>query len=228
MRKTMRSYSNISKIWLRFLMGKPVIFIIFLSLIIALNGWMILYSARQSGMGLYNKSAGAKLSEKTSPDAASPVSVPSDQKVLPKKSFAEIPLSPRQKKAEKRYQHLVLKAAVQYEVEPEIIKAIILAESGFNPKAVSKVGAKGLMQLMPRTARHLGVKDSFKPAHNIDAGVRYFKQLLDQFDGKIKLALAAYNAGSHNVIKYKGIPPFKATRIYIDKVLKYYRAYQMT
>jgi soluble lytic murein transglycosylase-like protein len=103
-----------------------------------------------------------------------------------------------------------------------------MAESGFNPRAVSKVGARGLMQLMPRTAKFLGVKDSFKPDHNIDAGVRYFKQLLDQFDGKIKLALAAYNAGTHNVRKYGGIPPFKATQIYIDKVLRYYEVYQTT
>ena len=142
--------------------------------------------------------------------------------------FTEIELTPWQKKAEKRYQHLVLEAAARYHVEPEIIKAIILAESGFNPKAVSKVGARGLMQLMPRTAKLLGVKDSFKPDHNIDAGVRYFKQLLDQFDGEIKLALAAYNAGSYNVKKYGGIPPFRATRIYIEKVLKYYQAYQTT
>ena len=101
-----------------------------------------------------------------------------------------------------------------------------MAESGFNPKAVSKVGARGLMQLMPRTARSLGVEDSFKPAHNIDAGVRYFKCLLDKYDGEIKLALAAYNAGSDNVRKYGGVPPFKATEFYINKVLKYYEAYR--
>jgi soluble lytic murein transglycosylase-like protein len=108
-----------------------------------------------------------------------------------------------------------------------MIKAIIMAESGFDPKAISKVGARGLMQLMPRTARSLGIKDSLKPAHNIDAGVRYFKYLLDKFDGETKLALAAYNAGSSNVRKYRGIPPFKATKVYIDKVLKYYEAYRM-
>jgi soluble lytic murein transglycosylase-like protein len=102
-----------------------------------------------------------------------------------------------------------------------------MAESGFNPKAVSKVGARGLMQLMPRTARSLGVEDSFKPAHNIDGGVRYFKHLLDKYDGEIKLALAAYNAGSSNVRKYGGIPPFKATQFYINKVLKFYEAYRM-
>jgi len=140
--------------------------------------------------------------------------------------FIEIEMTSRQKHAENRYHPLILEAANRYKVEPEIIKAIIMAESGFNAKAVSKVGARGLMQLMPRTARSLGVKDSFKPAHNIDAGVRYFRELLDEFDGEVKLALAAYNAGRLNVKKYGGIPPFKATEFYINKVLKYYDAYQ--
>ena len=81
---------------------------------------------------------------------------------------------------------------------------------------------------MPRTARYLGVEDSFKPAHNIDAGVRYFKYLLDKFDGEIELALAAYNAGSYNVRKYGGIPPFKATQFYINKALKYCEAFRTT
>jgi soluble lytic murein transglycosylase-like protein len=103
-----------------------------------------------------------------------------------------------------------------------MIKAIIMAESSFNPKAVSHKGAKGLMQLMPGTAEYLGVKDCFDPAHNIDGGVRYFKTLLDRFHYDIKLALAAYNAGSRNVRKYGGVPPFRATQSYIDKVLKYY------
>lgn len=132
----------------------------------------------------------------------------------------------KQKNAENRYHSLIVETACRYKVEPAIIKAIIMAESGFNPKAVSKVGARGLMQLMPRTARSLGVKDIFKPAHNIDAGVRYFKHLLDKYDGEIKLALAAYNAGSDNVRKYGGVPPFKETKFYINKVLKYYEVYR--
>ena len=224
----MGDYSNTRKIWLRFLLGKSVMFLIFLSFIMALSNWKLEESAKEKGIGLHNKFTTEQIKEKTSPDAAQAVSILSEQKVLPKKNFVQIALTPRQKKNEKKYQHLVLEAAERYEVEPEIIKAIIMAESGFNPKAVSKVGARGLMQLMPRTAKVLGVKDSFKPDHNIDAGVRYFKQLLDRFDGKIKLALAAYNAGSYNVRKYNGIPPFKATQIYVDKVLKYYRAYQTT
>ena len=126
------------------------------------------------------------------------------------------------------FQPIIYQAAKRYEVEPAIIKAIIMAESSFNPKAVSHKGAQGLMQLMPRTARYLGVKDSFNPEHNIEGGVKYFKRLLDRFDGDIQLALAAYNAGSRNVRKYKGVPPFKATKVYIKKVLKYYEEYKTT
>ena len=97
-----------------------------------------------------------------------------------------------------------------------------MAESKYNPKAVSKRGAKGLMQLMPGTARELGVKDVFNPAHNVEAGVRYFKELIERFNGNVIFALAAYNAGSRKVRQYKGIPPFKATRRYIEKVFAYY------
>jgi soluble lytic murein transglycosylase-like protein len=94
--------------------------------------------------------------------------------------------------------------AGRYEVDPALIKAIIMAESGYNPKAVSKRGAKGLMQLMPITAKSLGVEDVFDPEHNISAG----------------------NAGSKKVRKYKGIPPFRATKIYIKKVFKYYELFK--
>jgi soluble lytic murein transglycosylase-like protein len=223
----MGNYSNTRKTLLKFLMGKSIIFFILLSFITALNGWKPKEFTQEIGNRLYNKFMCPQKNEETSTNTAPAVSGLSQREVPPTTSPVQIQLTPKQKIAEKRYHRFVLEAAARYQVEPEIIKAIIMAESGFNPKAVSKVGARGLMQLMPRTAKFLGVKDSFKPGHNIDAGVRYFKQLLDQFDGKIKLALAAYNAGSYNVRKYGGVPPFKATQIYIDKVLKYYEAYQM-
>jgi soluble lytic murein transglycosylase-like protein len=101
-----------------------------------------------------------------------------------------------------------------------------MAESGYNTRAISKKGAKGLMQLMPATAQELGVEDVFNPKQNISGGVRYFKKLVTQFDGDVKLALAAYNAGSRNVRHYQGIPPFKETRFYIKKVFKYYEIYK--
>ena len=130
------------------------------------------------------------------------------------------------KKTERLFHPIILQAANRYQVDPALIKAIIMAESGYNPRAVSKMGAKGLMQLMPATARALGVEDSFNPEHNINAGVGYFKKLLGQFDGDVRLALAAYNAGTRKVRQYKGIPPFKATRYYITKVFEYYQIYK--
>jgi len=121
---------------------------------------------------------------------------------------------------------IIVQVAGRYEVDPHLIRAIIFAESGYNPKAKSKRGARGLMQLMPTTARALGVKNVFDPEENIDGGVRYFRSLLDRFEGDVKLALAAYNAGSRHVRNYEGIPPFKATQHYIKKVLKFHQKFK--
>jgi hypothetical protein len=134
--------------------------------------------------------------------------------------------SDEQEKSTNPYDGIIRKAAERYEIDPALVKAIIMAESSYNPKAVSRKGAQGLMQLMPMTARALGVEDSFDPEDNIDAGVRYFKQLLEQFDGDLKLAIAAYNAGSRKVRMYKGVPPFKYTRYYVAKVIEYHQRYQ--
>lgn len=122
---------------------------------------------------------------------------------------------------------IIVQAAGRYEVDPHLIRAIIFAESGYNPRAKSKKGARGLMQLMPSTARSLGVEDIYDPEENIDGGVRYFRSLLDRFGGDVQLALAAYNAGSRHVRNYEGIPPFKATRHYINKVLKFHEKFKM-
>jgi soluble lytic murein transglycosylase-like protein len=139
---------------------------------------------------------------------------------------AQVPASASGRKAENQYHKFIVQAASQYQIDPALIKAIILAESGYNPKAVSKRGAKGLMQLMPGTAEALGVEDIFNPLQNITGGVQYFKHLVNRFNGDVKLALAAYNAGSRYVRNYNGVPPFKATRCYIKKVLKYYQKYK--
>jgi len=125
------------------------------------------------------------------------------------------------------YHGIIIQVAGRYEVDPHLVRAIIFAESGFNPKAKSKKGARGLMQLMPSTAKALGVQNIYDPHENIDGGVRYFRSLLDRFDGDVQLALAAYNAGSRHVRNYEGIPPFKATRHYIKKVLKFHEKYKM-
>jgi hypothetical protein len=133
---------------------------------------------------------------------------------------------PHEEKSERRFDYIIQRVANSYDVDPALVRAIIMAESSYNPRAVSKKGAKGLMQLMPKTAEYLGVEDSFNPEHNIDAGVRYFKKLLDQFNGDVKLALAAYNAGSRRVREYKGIPPFEATQHYVKKVFEYHQHYK--
>ncbi len=127
---------------------------------------------------------------------------------------------------ERLFHPIILQEAKRYKIDPCLVKAIIMAESGYNPKAISKRGAKGLMQLMPSTAEALGVVDIFNPKQNISGGIRYFKQLVKRFDGNVKLALAAYNAGSQKVRHYQGIPPFKATQYYIEKVFKYYELYK--
>ena len=138
---------------------------------------------------------------------------------------SDMPPNSRHKK-ERRFHPIILQEANRYKVDPCLVKAIIMAESGYNPKAISKRGAKGLMQLMPSTAEALGVEDIFNPEQNISGGIRYFKQLVNRFDGDVKLALAAYNAGSQKVRHYQGIPPFKSTQYYIEKVFKYYKLYK--
>mgnify|MGYP001812266281 CR=1 FL=1 len=127
---------------------------------------------------------------------------------------------------ERFLQPVIQEASERYKVDHAMIRAIIMAESSYNLMAISEKGAEGLMQLMPKTARELGVTDSFNPIQNIHAGARYFKKLLKRFKGDVRLALAAYNAGSRYVSEYKGIPPFKATHAYIKKVLQYQRYYQ--
>jgi soluble lytic murein transglycosylase-like protein len=124
------------------------------------------------------------------------------------------------------YHPIIVDAASRYDVDPDLVKAIIMAESGYDPQAVSSEGATGLMQLMPRTAEALGVKDAFNPKHNVDGGVRHLKDLLEEFHYNIELTLAAYNVGSGTVKRHQGIPPINATRYYIKKVVAYYRYYK--
>ncbi len=126
---------------------------------------------------------------------------------------------------ERDYDHLILEVAALHGVEPGLVKAVIAAESNFKPQAVSRVGAQGLMQLMPATAAELGVDRPFGVVENIDGGVRYLRAMLDRF-GDVARALAAYNAGPGAVDRHRGIPPYPETRAYIKRVLEYHRRYQ--
>ncbi len=119
------------------------------------------------------------------------------------------------------FDQLIKRTADQHGVNRGLVKAVIHTESGFNPKALSKPGAQGLMQLMPATAELYGVTDPFDPHQNVGAGTRHLKYLLDRY-GHIELALAAYNAGEGNVKKYGGVPPFTETRDYISRVMSRY------
>lgn len=112
----------------------------------------------------------------------------------------------------------VNRIAKKYAVDPALVRAVIHAESAFNAKAISSKGAQGLMQLMPGTASDLGVKNAMDAGQNIEGGVKYLAFLLDEFEGDIKLATAAYNAGPNAVKKYNGIPPYSETKVYVERV----------
>ena len=124
------------------------------------------------------------------------------------------------------YENIIRANAEKYGVSASLIKAVIHAESGYNPNAVSRKGASGLMQLMPGTARSLKVNNSFDPKDNVEGGVKYLRFLLDTFRGDVSLAVAAYNAGLNKVAKFGGIPPYAETRTYVNRVLSYMQSYQ--
>lgn len=124
------------------------------------------------------------------------------------------------------FEPIINSCSREFGVDSSLIKAVIHAESGYNPTAVSPKGAQGLMQLMPKTAQGLKVADSFNPQDNIRGGVRYLRFLLDTFKGNESLAVAAYNCGLNNVAKYGGIPPYPETQTYVAKVLSYRNNYR--
>jgi soluble lytic murein transglycosylase-like protein len=126
----------------------------------------------------------------------------------------------------REFEPMIESSAREFGVDTSLVKAVIHAESGYNPQAVSNKGAMGLMQLMPKTAQDLKVDNCFNPSQNIRGGVKYLRFLLDTFKGDVQLAVAAYNAGLSRVAKYGGVPPYEETRNYVARVLSYQQSYR--
>jgi soluble lytic murein transglycosylase len=127
--------------------------------------------------------------------------------------------------SERELEPVIRRHSSQQQLHPALIRAVIKAESNFDPRAISRAGAIGLMQLMPQTAVRMDVRDLFDPEDNVAGGTKYLRQLLDRFHGNLPLALAAYNAGENVVERYQALPPIDETRQYVRKVLRYYRTF---
>ncbi len=148
---------------------------------------------------------------------------PRTQMVRTAKSAPSFPDPPRSERGSlDSYSDLIASTAGQYGIDAALVRSIIRVESNFNPWAVSRKGAMGLMQLMPDTAARYGVRDAFNPAQNISGGVRYLRDLFAMFGGNLPHVLAAYNAGEQNVLRWNGIPPFSETQDYVRKVTRHY------
>jgi soluble lytic murein transglycosylase-like protein len=139
-----------------------------------------------------------------------------------------MPVSPSDGSIERftRYDEWIRQASILYQIPEELIRAIIMCESNYDPRAVSPAGAQGLMQLMPETAMRMQVRDSFDPREAIFGGTRYLRVLANMFNGDLELTVAGYNAGEAAVVRHAGIPPFEETQAYVVRVLTYYRRYR--
>jgi soluble lytic murein transglycosylase-like protein len=125
-----------------------------------------------------------------------------------------------------RYDEWIRQAAILYQIPAELIRAVIMCESNYDPRAVSPTGAQGLMQLMPETGTRMQVRDAFDPRENIFGGTRYLRVLANMFNGDLELTIAGYNAGEGAVVRFAGIPPYDETQQYVIRVLTYYRRYR--
>jgi len=142
--------------------------------------------------------------------------------IEPEDVFVAVPAPPQPPAADPLFRNLIAEAASRYGVDAELITSVIAVESNFDPKAVSRKNARGLMQLLPETAARFGVKDVFDPKENIDAGTRYLRGLLQMYNNDLTLALAAYNAGPERIQQYGRVPPFTETVTYVRRVKRNY------
>lgn len=126
----------------------------------------------------------------------------------------------------RKYESLIVQAARRYDLPVALVRAVVHTESNYNPRAVSSVGAMGLMQIMPSTARYLGVKDAFDPHQNVYGGCKFLRLLANRFNGDMVLTIAGYHAGAGAVQKYGGVPPYESTRAYVKAVMRRYYAYE--
>jgi soluble lytic murein transglycosylase-like protein len=184
-------------------------------MILGINGFFFLYSEKPVISGeIYCEKI--SLSEQTV----------SEQTAIPDARSFHLTLEERSASVN-TYDHWIKGASKKYALDPALVKAVIHAESRFDPLAVSPKGAKGLMQIHPVTIEELGITDPFNPKYNIYEGVRYLREMLDAFKGDKRLALAAYNAGPNQVLRHNGVPPFKDTKKYLSKVLRYQSYYKL-
>lgn len=157
--------------------------------------------------------------------AVSKISEPTRQNSANSRPMASAqPLNPQAQRTMDRQSldSMVNGAGQRHQIDPDFINSVIRAESGFNNRAVSKKGAQGLMQLMPKTASHLGVANSFDPNSNVEGGTKYLRELLEKYNYDVPKALAAYNAGPHRVDQYRGVPPYFETQTYVAKIIRDY------
>ena len=152
------------------------------------------------------------------------VTVPADlvANIVPNEIVENESADPEEVRLLPHLESVIQPAAAKYDLDPNLVAAVIWAESSGDPNAVSKKGARGLMQLMPATARELGVGNVLDPGQNVDGGSHYLRQMLDEHDGDLSLALAAYNAGPDAVRQYGGVPPYPETRDYVGRVMRVY------
>jgi hypothetical protein len=183
------------------------------------EGDLITVTLRNGGQASFDKAIVAEIKpdELPPPEETVPVETVAPVAIKQSSRAAHAPLDARP------FADLIETVSLKHGVDPELVHAVVLAESNYRADARSNVGARGLMQVMPSTAKDFGIRNLYDPQNNLEAGVQYLKFLLVRFPGDLKRAIAAYNAGPGAVAKYKGIPPYRETKQYVNKVLQNFR-----